>query len=83
MIESPLDTTPAAANWIHSLPLVQLGGSYQRQRFRSDLLAGISVCAVMIPSIITCAQLAGLPPVQGLYASQAETARALSTSSMD
>ncbi len=83
MSESPLDTTPAAANWVYSLPLVQLGRGYQRQWFRSDLVAGSSVCVVMIPSIIAYAELAGLPPVQGLYASLAEMARAPGTLSTD
>ncbi len=57
--------------WFSSLPLAQLGREYQRRWFRPDLLAGISVCVVMIPSVIAYAELAGLPPVHGLYAALA------------
>ena len=35
---------------------------------RADLLAGVSVCVVMIPSVIAYAGLMGLPPQHGLYA---------------
>ncbi len=71
MSECHLDTTPPAVNWLQSLPLVQLCRGYHRNWLRSDLVAGISVCVVMIPSVIAYAELAGLPPVQGLYASLA------------
>ncbi len=37
----------------------------------SDLVAGISVCVVMIPSVIAYAELAGLTPIHGLYAALA------------
>ena len=42
---------------------------YQKNWFRSDLLAGISVAAVAVPIAIAYSQLAGVPPVYGLYAS--------------
>lgn len=41
---------------------------YQSQWLRSDLLAGISVAAVAIPTAIAYAQIAGLSPIIGLYA---------------
>jgi SulP family sulfate permease len=56
---------------LNSLPLVQFCRTYRRAWFRADLLAGISVCVVMIPSVIAYAELAGLPPINGLYASLA------------
>ncbi|TPW11338.1 MAG: sulfate transporter, partial [bacterium] len=37
--------------------------------FRYDLLAGISVAAVALPIAIAYSQLAGVPPVNGIYAS--------------
>lgn len=48
--------------------LAALAG-YRKEWIGHDLLAGISVAAVAIPIAIAYAQLAGLPPVCGLYAS--------------
>jgi high affinity sulfate transporter 1 len=42
---------------------------YQKTWFRRDLLAGVSVAAVALPIAIAYSQLAGVPPVYGLYAS--------------
>jgi MFS superfamily sulfate permease-like transporter len=42
---------------------------YDRTWLRFDLLAGISVAAVALPIAIAYSQLAGVPPVYGLYAS--------------
>jgi high affinity sulfate transporter 1 len=41
---------------------------YRRDWLRSDVAAGLSVAAVAIPVAIAYAQLAGFPPVVGLYA---------------
>ena len=46
-----------------------LPSGYHSAWFRHDLLAGISVAAVALPVAIAYSQLAGLPPVHGLYAS--------------
>jgi len=43
--------------------------NYDRSWFGYDLLAGFSVAAVAVPIAIAYSQLAGLPPVHGLYAS--------------
>jgi sulfate permease, SulP family len=42
--------------------------TYRREWLSADLLAGVSVCVVMIPSVIAYAGLMGLPPQHGLYA---------------
>jgi high affinity sulfate transporter 1 len=42
---------------------------YKREWLRDDIAAGVSVAAVAIPTAIAYAQLAGFPPVVGLYAS--------------
>jgi len=42
---------------------------YQKSWFRYDLLAGVSVAAVALPIAIAYSQLAGVPPVYGLYSS--------------
>ena len=51
------------------LPGLVALGSYDRSWFRYDLVAGVSVAAVAVPIAIAYAQLAGVPPVYGLYAS--------------
>jgi high affinity sulfate transporter 1 len=42
--------------------------SYSRAFFRADIIAGISLTAFAIPELMAYAQLAGLPPIYGLYA---------------
>ena len=44
-------------------------GSYDRAWLSDDLVAGVSVAAVAVPIAIAYSQLAGVPPVNGLYAS--------------
>ncbi len=51
-----------------SIPLLQLGQDSSPSSLRIDITAGISVCVIMIPSVIAYAELAGLPPAHGLYA---------------
>ncbi|OOG28145.1 sodium-independent anion transporter [Thioalkalivibrio denitrificans] len=41
----------------------------RRDNVRADLMAGIAVALVLVPQSMAYAQLAGLPPVYGLYAS--------------
>jgi SulP family sulfate permease len=50
-------------------PVLFLTGlrGYRRRWLGRDLVAGVSVCMVMIPSVIAYAELVGLPPVHGLY----------------
>ena len=45
--------------------------SYQRGWLRSDLQAGATVFAVLVPSALAYGALAGMPPVAGLYAALA------------
>ena len=59
--------TPAA-RWI---PIIGALRGYNSARLRTDLVAGASVCVVMIPSVLAYAELAGLPPQHGLYAALA------------
>src|ERR1044071_432510 len=59
------DKTPLVLRY---LPGLGLHRNYRREWLPHDLIAGISVCVVMIPSVIAYAQLMGLPPQSGLYA---------------
>jgi SulP family sulfate permease len=60
--------TPSAAGWV---PIVGALRGYRAAWLRADLVAGVSVCVVMIPSVLAYAELAGLPPQHGLYAALA------------
>lgn len=50
--------------WLPGLRLVR---TYRREWLGSDLVAGLSVAAVALPIGIAYAQLAGFPPVVGIY----------------
>ncbi len=63
------DPTPVPARGFAGLfPGLALLRGYRREWFAGDLMAGISVCVVMVPSVIAYAGLMGLPPQYGLYA---------------
>jgi SulP family sulfate permease len=66
MNEAP--TPPPAPILLRWIPGVGLFRNYRREWFWPDLLAGLSVCIVMIPSVIAYSGIMGLPPQQGLYA---------------
>jgi sulfate permease, SulP family len=51
------------------VPILDTLRNYDRQSFRGDLNAGITVAIMLIPQGMAYAVLAGLPPVYGLYAS--------------
>ncbi len=52
--------------WIPGLRAVR---TYDRQWVRSDLVAGVVLAAILVPQGLAYAELAGLPPVTGLYTS--------------
>ena len=54
----------ALATW---LPGVDSARRYRREWLRGDLIAGITVTALMIPHGMAYAELAGVPAVTGLY----------------
>jgi SulP family sulfate permease len=61
MIESPDDR-------VQPLPFVADIASYNQTRLRFDVQAGLTVAIFAVPQAMAFAVLAGLPPVQGLYA---------------
>ena len=63
-----MDLQSYVASLAKRVPIVGALRGYRGAWFRADLIAGISVCVVMIPSVLAYAELAGLPPQQGLYA---------------
>ena len=50
------------------LPTVSWARRYERRDLRSDLAAGLTVGAMLVPQAMAYALLAGLPPAVGLYA---------------
>jgi len=50
------------------LPGLALLRGYQRSWLRGDVLAGLTVAAYLVPQVMAYADLAGLPPVTGLWA---------------
>jgi SulP family sulfate permease len=52
---------------VRALPGWSLFAGYTRSRFRADLVIALSLWAVAVPSGLAHGQLAGLPPVVGLY----------------
>lgn len=63
MPESSLPV-PVLQSWLPGLKLLR---TYDTKNLGSDVVAGISVAAVAIPIGIAYAQLAGAPPVVGIY----------------
>ncbi|HJZ81978.1 MAG TPA: SulP family inorganic anion transporter, partial [Pyrinomonadaceae bacterium] len=57
-------TSSKLESWIPAIGTVR---TYQREWFRGDLMAGVSVAAVALPIGIAYAQLAGFAPVVGIY----------------
>jgi len=51
------------------IPLIATLSGYSLDKFRSDLIAGITVGTILIPQGMAYAMLAGMPPIYGLYAS--------------
>jgi SulP family sulfate permease len=50
------------------LPILTWAPNYERKNLRSDLAAGVTVGAMLVPQAMAYALLAGLPPEIGLYA---------------
>ena len=54
--------------WGKWFPGLRVLAHYERSWWRDDLLAGVVLTAILIPAGIGYAQVSGLPPVTGLYA---------------
>jgi high affinity sulfate transporter 1 len=49
------------------LPGVRAARTYQRSWLPRDLIAGVVLCTLLVPQGMAYAELAGLPPITGLY----------------
>ena len=52
---------------LHGLPGVQLLSTYRRQWLVKDVVAGVVLTTLLVPQGMAYAELAGLPPITGLY----------------
>jgi sulfate permease, SulP family len=71
MLNNVLVRAFATNQWVQrTLPFLAWGRELRNTTIlRADLLAGITVALVLVPQSMAYAQLAGLPPYYGLYAS--------------
>src|SRR5580700_10300506 len=51
------------------MPGFRMIATYQRRWLRKDLVAGLVLTAILVPQGMAYAELAGLPPITGLYTS--------------
>ncbi len=68
---NPNATSPiqkGGSNLARYLPGLAALSQYRREWLARDLLAGVSVCLVMLPAVVAYAGLMGLAPQHGLYA---------------
>jgi sulfate permease, SulP family len=67
---SPVDRITNHPNWFKAVRYVPILGwlpRYERDWLKADLIAGFTLWGVGVPSALAYAQMAGMPPVTGLY----------------
>ncbi|HJY40245.1 MAG TPA: SulP family inorganic anion transporter, partial [Steroidobacteraceae bacterium] len=64
--QQALGADRSLAHWLRSMPLSE---SYRTASLRQEIVAGLTVAALVVPQGMAYALLAGLPPAMGLYAS--------------
>ena len=63
------DRGPARKSLFRWTPGLQLISSYRRQWLVKDVIAGVVLTTLLVPQGMAYAELAGLPPITGLYTS--------------
>ena len=52
-----------------AIPAVQAASTYRRSWLAKDVVAGVVLSTLLVPQGMAYAELAGLPPITGLYTS--------------
>lgn len=76
MTETASNTQPdqkAASGMMNWMPGLQTFTGYNRKDLGPDLIAGLVICLVLLPSALAYAELAGFGPVAGIYSAIAAT----------
>lgn len=68
-----IGTTGYAGRLLRLVPGLGVLAQYERKNFGPDLLAGLVICLVVIPSALAYAELAGSGPMGGIYSALAAT----------
>ena len=71
MTETSQSTLSASSGIARILPILQWAPAYERGWFRPDLIAGLTVAALVVPKSLGYAGIAGVPIQHGLYAAAA------------
>lgn len=64
----PYGADNARRGWARFAPGIGVLRTYDRAWLRGDLVAGVTVAAYLVPQVLAYAEVAGLPPVTGLWA---------------
>ena len=67
MIQDRSETTRGPNALVRAMPILDWLPHYKRAWLRPDLLAGLSVWALVIPQALGYAEVVGVPPQYGLY----------------
>ena len=54
-------------SWKKYIPIAEWLPNYDRKFLRDDIIAGLTVCVMLVPQGMAYALLAGMPPIYGLY----------------
>ena len=74
MITSPGTHQAPPTGWLsRHVPITSWAPNYERRWLRPDLIAGLTVAALVVPKNLGYAEIAGVPIENGLYAVAAST----------
>ena len=71
--DTPKPQVAAESRIMRFAPGLRTIRSYRKEDLRSDLLAGLVICLVLVPSALAYAELAGFGPLAGIYSAIAAT----------